>query len=237
MSDETPELRRQLQQLSAEVAALQDVHAIRRLQHAYGYYLDKCLYDEVVDLFSDSGEVRFMNGVFRRKAGVRRLYCDRFRKSFTRGHNGPLYGFLLDHLQLQDIVDVAPDRSTALGRFRAFMQAGVHESNSDKPAMLPQQWFEGGIYENEYVREGGIWKLKVLNYHCLYHALYEKGWAYTPAEVTPPFTRIFPEDPIGPDALIEPMPALWPQTAVVPFHYPHPVTGKSVSAPTVPGRS
>jgi len=29
------------------------VHAIRRLQHAYGYYLDKCLYDDVVELFTD----------------------------------------------------------------------------------------------------------------------------------------------------------------------------------------
>jgi hypothetical protein len=226
MTDETRELRRQLQQLTAEVAALQDVNAIRKLQHAYGYYMDKCLYDDVVDLFCDSGEVRFMNGAFRGKAGVRRLYCDRFRKNFTGGRNGPLYGFLLDHLQLQDIVDVAPDRASAFGRFRALMQAGSHESNPNKPAMLPQQWWEGGVYENEYVREGAIWKLKVLNYHCLYHALYEKGWAYTPAEVTPPFTRLFPDDPAGPDALIEPMPALWPQTAIVPFHYAHPVTGK-----------
>lgn len=226
MSDELSELRRQVQELSTQVGALQDVHAVRRLQHAYGYYMDKCLYDDVVDLFSDSGEVHFMNGLFSGKAGVRRLYCDRFRRNFTGGRNGPLYGFLLDHLQLQDIVDVAPDRASARGRFRALMQAGTHESKPDKPPMLPQQWWEGGVYENVYVCEGGTWKIKVLNYHCLYHGLYEKGWAYTPAEVTPPFTRLFPEDPNGPDALIEPMPALWPETAIVPFHYPHPVTGR-----------
>ncbi len=226
MSDELSELRRQVQHLSAELGALQDVHAIRRVQHAYGYYMDKCLYDDVVDLFSDRGEVHFMNGLFSGKAGLRRLYCERFRKNFTGGRNGPLYGFLLDHLQLQDIVDVAPDRASALGRFRALMQAGCHETKQDKPAMLPQQWWEGGVYENVYVREAGVWKIKVLNYHCLYHGLYEKGWAYTPAQVTPPFTRVFPEDPSGPDALIEPMPALWPDTAIVPFHYSHPVTGR-----------
>ena len=226
MSDELSELRRQVQHLSAELGALQDVHAIRRVQHAYGYYMDKCLYDDVVDLFSDRGEVHFMNGLFSGKTGLRRLYCDRFRKNFTGGRNGPLYGFLLDHLQLQDIVDVAPDRASALGRFRALMQAGCHETKQDKPAMLPQQWWEGGVYENVYVREAGVWKIKVLNYHCLYHGLYEKGWAYTPAQVTPPFTRVYPEDPSGPDALIEPMPALWPDTAIVPFHYSHPVTGR-----------
>src|SRR5882762_9454800 len=103
-------LRRQVEQLSNGVGLLRDVHAVRRLQHAYGYYLDKCLYDEVVELFSDSGEVRFMGGAFKGKAGLRRLYCERFRQRFTGGYNGPVYGFLLDHLQLQDIVDVAADR-------------------------------------------------------------------------------------------------------------------------------
>src|ERR1700720_1033035 len=96
-------LRRQVEQLSNEVGSLRDVHAVRRLQHAYGYYLDKCLYDEVVDLFSDSSEVRFMGGVFKGKAGVRRLYCDRFRKNLTGGHNGPPQGFLVDQPTKPDI--------------------------------------------------------------------------------------------------------------------------------------
>ena len=35
-----------------------------------------------------------------------------------------------------------------------------------------------------------------------------------------------PQDPLGPDALIQPQPRLWPATDTVAFHYPHPVTGK-----------
>ncbi len=225
-ADELSALRAQIQQLSAEIGALQDVNAIRKVQHAYGYYLDKCLYDEVVDLYSDSGEVHFMGGVFRGRAGLRRLYCDRFRNNFTRGHNGPIYGFLLDHLQLQDIVDVAPGRESASGRFRYFMQAGVHETNKNAPATLPKQWWEGGVYENRYVRESGIWKLQVVNCHCHYHGLYEQGWAHTPPNFVPSFTRTYPEDPLGPDALEKPLPPLWPDTGVTPFHYAHPVTGK-----------
>jgi SnoaL-like domain len=79
-------LARQVEQLANEVGLLNDAQAIRKLQHAYGYYLDKCLYDEVVDLFADDGEVRFMGGAFKGKAGLRRLYCERFRKNFR----GPL---------------------------------------------------------------------------------------------------------------------------------------------------
>jgi len=224
--DEVAALRAQLDRLSMEVGVLQDANAVRKVQHAYGYYLDKCLYDEVVDLFADDGEVCFMNGVFRGKSALRRLYCDRFRKSFTGGHNGPVYGFLLDHLQLQDIVDVAPDRSAARARFRYLMQAGVHDTNKKAPERLPRQWWEGGIYENEYVRENGVWKIRVNNCHCVYHGLFDDGWAHTPPNMIPPFTKTFPEDPVGPDVLVVPAPVLWPQTAVTAFHYDHPVTGK-----------
>ena len=223
---EVAALRKQLEQLSSEVGALQDVHAIRRLQHAYGYYLDKCLYDEVVDLFCESCEVRFMGGIFKGRVGARRLYCDRFRQQFTGGHNGPVYGFLLDHPVMQDVVDVAPDRSSALGRFRCLMQAGSHESRSKEVPPDRRQWWEGGIYENTYVRESGVWKLKVLNYRAVYHGLYDKGWAYTPASFTPFFKETYPKDPLGPDELMSPTPVLWPETEVVPFHYVHPVTGR-----------
>ena len=78
VTDRLMELTQRIEQLEHRAGVLEDVHAIRRLQHAYGYYLDKCLYDEVVALFSDDGEVRFMGGVFRGKAGLKRLYCERF---------------------------------------------------------------------------------------------------------------------------------------------------------------
>src|SRR6202161_2962484 len=126
--DQIRSLEKKVEELAQQVGRLQDTQAVRDLQFKYGYYLDKCLYDEVVDLFTDDCEVHFIGGIFRGKASARRLYCDRFRKNFTGGHNGPVYGFLLDHLQLQDIVDVAADRKTACGRFRCFMQAGSHET-------------------------------------------------------------------------------------------------------------
>ena len=105
------------------------------------------------------------------------------------------------------------------------MQAGRHESTSEAES-VPRQWWEGGIYENQYVREGGVWKLKVLNYNPFWHADYETGWAHTRPEYVPMASVLYPEDPAGPDELITPTPRLWPHTDVVTFHYPHPVTGK-----------
>ena len=103
-------------ELEQRLGKVEDLLAIRNLQHAYGYYLDKCLYDEVVDLFAEAGEVRFMGGVFRGKAGLRRLYCDRFRKNFTAGVNGPVYGFLLDHPGIRDGAGHRGARLTLSGR-------------------------------------------------------------------------------------------------------------------------
>jgi hypothetical protein len=231
-SDEFQALKKQVEQMSNQVGVLEDVNAIRKLQHAYGYYLDKCLYKEVVDLFADDGEAYFNGGIFKGKdKGVRRLYIDGFSQGFTKGINGPVHGFLLEHFQLQDIVDVAPDRKTAKARFRCFMQAGAHKTSRSPMGEMARktgsalQWWEGGMYENTYVRENGIWKIKILNYRAFWHADYATGWANTRLHYVSPFTETYPKNPTGPDALISPPPTLWPETDVVPFHYAHPVTG------------
>ena len=33
----------------------------------------------------------------------------------------------------------------------------------------------GALYENEYVKEDGVWKIKVLRYRPQWHATFEKG--------------------------------------------------------------
>jgi hypothetical protein len=78
-------LERKVEELTHQVGKLQDTQAVRDLQYKYGYYLDKCLYDEVVDLFTDHCELHFIGGIFRGKESARRLYCGRFRKNFTGG--------------------------------------------------------------------------------------------------------------------------------------------------------
>jgi carotenoid cleavage dioxygenase len=42
----------------------------------------------------------------------------------------------------------------------------------------------------------------------------------------PPLEKTHPDDPNGPDELLSEISKSWPDTLVVPFHYPHPVTGK-----------
>ncbi|MGH3165112.1 MAG: nuclear transport factor 2 family protein [Trebonia sp.] len=214
--------------LEHRLGIVEDVLAIRNLQHAYGYYLDKCLYDEVVDLFAEDGEVIFIGGVYKGKKGAARLYAGRFRNNFANGKNGPSHGRLLDHPILQDIVHVSDDRETGYARFRVLMQAGTHYSVATERTPV-RQWLEGGLYENIYVREDGVWKIKRLFYRPFWHGTMEHGWAYTPADYVPNASVTYPEDPYGPDELLENPPRLWPDTTTFPFHYRHPVTGEEVT--------
>jgi hypothetical protein len=230
-------LMKRLETVERELGLLKDVQAVRRLQFQYGYYMDKGLYDEVVDLFATNGELYFMGGIFRGREGLRRLYCGRLREIFTGGHNGPVFGMLCDHMQLQDIVSIAPDGLSARGRFRAFLQGGSHESKPDITSRLPLQWWEAGIYENTYVKESGIWKIQTNDYNMFWTAEFEKGWAHSKAFSGSFFEKTFPDDPQGPDALFDRRPAFWPETPVVPFHYPHPVTGAVWDAGRTDGRS
>jgi hypothetical protein len=217
-------LRQRLDDLEHEVGRLQDESQIRKVQYTYGYFIDKSQYNECVDLFAEDSEVWFLGGIYKGKKGVRRLYIERFQTQFTQGHNGPRYGWLLDHPQLQMVIDVAPDRKTAKVRGRSQMQAGLHETaEGDQRA-----WWEGGIYENEYVKEDGVWKIKALRYYPFWHGSFAEGWAKTPIDFIPMASTFYPEDPLGPDAPIDPKPRLWPATDTVPFHYPHPVTGKPI---------
>jgi hypothetical protein len=230
-TEELEALRQQLARLTMQVASLEDLSAVRRVQFAYGYYMDKGLYQEVVDLFAADGEVRFMGGVFRgRDRGVRRLYIERFRTTFTRGRNGPVYGLLLEHLQLQDVIDISEDGCRARGRFRALLQGGNHITRTDSPAGIPQQWWEAGVYENEYVKERGVWKIKVLDYCLTWQADFDKGWAHSTPHEGPFFTQTYPQDPRGPDEISAERPPFWPDTGVVPFHFAHPVTGRVIAA-------
>ena len=141
-------LAAKVEELEQRLTVREDELDVKKLQYLYGYLIDKCMYDQVVDLFTDDGEVRFFGGVWRGKEGVRRLYVDRFRKRFTHNTNGPIDGFLLDHPQIQTIVTIEDDGKTAKLRGRSTMQAGRHKDYADPEAGLGvRQWWEGGLYE------------------------------------------------------------------------------------------
>ena len=81
---------------------------------------------------------------------------------------------------------------------------------------------EARIYENDYVREDGVWKIKRLDYMMQWQGEYELGWSKTISHLQPLDTT-FPENPIGPDEIRNgDIRKTWPFRHDVPMHFAHP---------------
>ena len=52
MSDaQIPELEKKIDALTTHITRLEDVQEIRKTQHKYGYYIDKCLHPTLLPFF------------------------------------------------------------------------------------------------------------------------------------------------------------------------------------------
>ena len=158
-SSEIETLKTQVAALQAQAQAAQDYIAISNLQASYGYYGDKCQWDQVADLFAKDGTLEI---------GLRGVWVGQDRvRAYLHTLPDLKYGVLFNHMQLQPIIDIAPDGKTAKARWRAFEQFGMLHRAA--------QW-GGGVYENEYVKEDGVWKIEKLHYYMTYYVDYYKGW-------------------------------------------------------------
>lgn len=203
--------------LHATLAALEhrktlvaDTSAVKRLQRTYGYYLDKALWDEMADLFADNGTIEIgLDGIYVGKERVREyLYA------LGDGRMGLGEGQLNEHLQMMPVVTVAPDGKTARGRWRAIIMAGELGGQAI--------WGEGP-YENEYVKEDGVWKLSKVHWYQSMIAPYEAGWLNTPDESGGKWAS----DKLPPDRPPTVEYQMWPATYLPPFHFANPVLGAS----------
>ena len=197
--------------LTAEVERLEGARAVRKLQRAYGYYVDRGLWDEAADLFADDGTVEMgMDGVYAGKARIRE-----YLQRQGGGKPGLAYGQLNEHMQLQPEVDVAADGLSAKGRWRDMAMLGHFGQDAS--------WGDA-IEENTYVKDDGVWKIRSLHLYLNFTAPLQGGWARmtpAPADWRSQTARDFPPDR-PPTETYRP----FPETQVPPFHYANPVTGQ-----------
>lgn len=201
--------------LEDEVRTLKDIREIEILQRAYGYYLEHWMSEEVIDCFADSPEVTLSlyEGTWLGKEGVRRY--------FTREAVDP--EFLHQVMQVSPIIHVNPDGKTAKGRWYSWGAVAAPMENGVR------QFFMGGIYESEYIKEGGKWKILKLAYSL--HIAADPGAGWVRPDRVAKFDRTARRRQAGPKPDIAPggMDSLYPSGYIFPFHFRHPVTGKETS--------
>jgi hypothetical protein len=196
-------------QLAERLARLEDARAIEYLHNAWSYYFDRWQWDEVADLFADGGRIEMaQRGVYVGKPRVRQ-----FLELF--GKPGLHQGELFDHVQYQPVVHVAADGRTARARIREFGMEGQYQVDAS---------ISGGIHENEYVKEDGVWKIQSLHLYTTFVADLEKGWSGGPRPAAGTSATLPPDRP--PSLRYAGFPIFYQQ----PIHYPNPVTGLPVRA-------
>jgi hypothetical protein len=201
--------------LEARLAAVEDNLAITRLQNQYGYYIDNRMWTEMADLFTDDAPEMEI-GQRGNYVGKERIYTF-LHDVLGQGRWGLMKDEIIHHIQLQMVITVAEDRRSAQARSRALIQ-GNSPPGSGKMLMAE------GVYENDYVCDAGVWKIKRLWWVPTYYfevagfdgAVFDSG---PPSESFPPDAPSFPRD--------EGLGRRFP-----PFHYDHPVTGATVSSPS-----
>jgi len=170
--------------------------------------VDRKLWDDVADLFADGGTYELgQRGVYEGREHIRRALEVFFGPAPLKT------GELSDHINLGTVVTVAANGLRAAARTNVLAQLG-HNG----------EWarWEQGTYENEFVKQGGVWKLKAVRYFPRLSTDYDKGWA-NDAQPSPGASKAFPPDR-KPTQSYQSYPAL----SYVGFHYVNPVTGKPV---------
>ncbi|MCB2066946.1 MAG: nuclear transport factor 2 family protein [Erythrobacter sp.] len=183
-------------ELETEVQQARDFQSVQNLQAAYGYYVDKGLWDEAADLFAEDGSLELAGrGVFQGRERVREYL-----------HHLPPYGhgMLYNHMQLQPVIHVDSAAGTAKARWRSFMMVGSLGNEA--------RWGEA-TYENEYRRVDGEWKIALLHGYMNIYVEFDRGWNKGGVELLRSIEGLQPDAP--PTMQYD----CFPAPLVAPFHY------------------
>ena len=150
-------------QLAKRIARLNDEDAIRNLQNSYGYYVDRHMWDDVVDLFGANASASVGAASYSGVTGVRR-FLERM------GPAGLTMGVLNDRPIFDTIVQVADSGVEAVARgFEIAMVGDVTAKTAS---------WEFNLFRNVFAKDAvdGLWKFKEIHLSPLSVANYSAGW-------------------------------------------------------------
>lgn len=214
------ELEAKIESIEEQLRTLQDIESIRKLENAYGYYLINFMNQELIDCFSDRPDttLEWPEGTFLGKDGVKQFFGN-----INKDMNPE---FMHQMMQISGIIDVGPDGKTAKGRWWGFGAMAIPMGEGVNQA------FACGVYENEFIKEDGVWKLWKIKWVPLYSGTPAQGWVKPERLAKQRPARAgearLPDwwKPDRPPAGIS---YSYPSGYILPFHFKHPVTGKETT--------
>jgi hypothetical protein len=197
--------------IEQRISVMNDEDKVRNLQNAYGYYMDRKMWDDVTDLFTADGALSIANvGVYDGPKSIRRA----LERS---GPAGLKHGQLNDLLQLDMSVAIEAGGIEARGRGLEFGMLGEADKGT--------AFYTLAIFENRYVKQNDIWRIREMRIFPLLKTDYAQGWAKSRVVDPPPATEHAADRPVAAaDAMTN--------GAIPVFFALNPATGKPVSLPS-----
>jgi hypothetical protein len=197
--------RAELARIESRVTRLADERAIENLQRSFGFFIDKALWKDASDLFTDDGSMELGGGgVYVGRARILQYLTARAPQGLTRGR-------MFNYVQEQPIVTIAEDGRTARGRWKFLAELGDWEKSA---------LWGTGTYENEYAKVDGVWRIRRVHRYDRVFTPYVDGWAKTALPLSNADPAVPPDRP--PTVSYESYPAPF----VPPLHFGNPVTGR-----------
>ena len=211
LEDELGKLKEDVKAKDRQIRYLQDIEAIKQLQCAYGYYLERWMNQEIIDCFSNSPEVSgtFVEGTYKGPEGIRRY--------FSRSEQPP--EFLHQVMQVSPVITFSADGNRAFGRWYGYGSIAFRPlNNAIDPTIMSV------VYEMGYIREDGVWKILklALQMHYAYNIRRMLGMAGENESAAPDNVKLTPDEWAEYDYG-------YPSGYIYPFSFVHPVTGKTTS--------
>ncbi len=159
------ELEAKVKILENKIRTLEDTEEIKKLQRAYGFYLEHWMAEDIIDCFADGPDTELLvaAGHYVGKENIRDFF-HHGRKGIEarKAENGE---FLHQVMQLSGVVHVAPDGKTAQGRWYGF---GANAFPAPGGKVNPG-WMNG-VYEVDYIKQNGVWRMKKVHWCMTFHA-------------------------------------------------------------------
>lgn len=152
-----------LARLARDVDRVESVRAVKRLQNAWALYVDLGEWDRAAALFTDQAELAHGDDRFHGRAAIR----DYFVRAIGKGTAGLPEKTVHAPFLMAPIVTLTDDGNRAKGRWHAFSMRGSFGGEAS---------WQGGIFENEYLREGGVWRIDKQIFVPTMLGPYEGGW-------------------------------------------------------------
>lgn len=159
------DLEARVRELEAKVQELNDREALRDLRYRYHEYVNEGKFKEIPNLFTEDGELDFAHlGKAKGRVEIQRFFGALNEKPSAETANRPRITWVKQFIH-NHTLHLHGDT----GHGFAYLEA--------KPIYNGEAFLVAARYDDEYVRQNGVWKFKKMGLVPYFMVPFNEGWA------------------------------------------------------------